>query len=726
MTEQDGATLHIAEASLRIGGMHCVACAVTIEQALLRLPGVLSAAVSSAAECATVRWDDRLMTNADLIQAVEAAGYSAAPDTTAAARALRQKEFRTALWRLFVAAFCAMQVMMLATPAYVSTAGDLAPDHKQLLDWGSWLLTLPVLCFSAAPFFTGAWAALRQRRIGMDLPVAIGIAVAFVASSGAAFDPGGVFGREVYFDSLTMFVSFLLGGRFLEMRARHRAAQALEASLGQLPSTALRVCEDGRVETVTLDQLQVGDRLRTPVGSAFAADGPLVDGQTQVDESLLSGEARPVNKRPGDVVVAGSLNLGAPALMRVERLGADTRYEQIIALMRQAQTQRSSALRTGERWAGPFLWTVLLLAAGAAAVWSVIDPSRAVWVAVSVLVVTCPCALSLAGPSALLAAAGKMARQGVLLRRLEAIEGLARMQVLFVDKTGTLTHGGHHLVQMRRLAADRSFSDQTLQARAATLAAWSSHPAAQALGAVMPAPVALPTWHHVEEQPGLGLQATDEDGVRWRLGSAAWCGAVGTDGDDDAARVWLARDGAPLARFAFGESLRDDAVDTVRRLRSEGVEVVLVSGDEPARVAELARQAGIAQAHGHQRPEDKLRLLAQAQGQGRVVAMLGDGINDAPVLARADVSLAMGEGAWVARSQADGVLVANGLADVLRARSVAKQALRIVRQNLLWAAAYNAACVPLALLGWLPPWAAGLGMATSSLLVVLNSMRLSR
>ncbi len=710
-----------AESSLRIGGMHCAACADIVEHALLREPGVIEARVSAAAQCASVLWNPALTQAGRLLAAVRAAGYEASPDTAVAARAARSAEARAALWRLFVAGFCAMQVMMLAAPTYFSAGSDLAPEYRQLLGWGSWLLTLPVLCFAAAPFFGGAWRALLQRRIGMDVPVSLGIAVAFVASTGAAFDPGGLFGREVYFDSLTMFISFLLGGRYLEMKARHRAQASLDDAGTRLPRTVLRVAGDGSTASVDIDDLVAGDRVQVPYGEAFPADGVLVDGSTEADESLLTGESRPVPKRVGDETVAGSLNLGAPVWMRVDRTGADTRYEAIAALTRAARTQRPALLAAADRWAAPFLWAVLGLAALAGIAWSIIDPSRTVWVVVSVLIVTCPCALSLAAPSALLAAAGAMGRHGLLLRNLDAVAGLTRIQTLFIDKTGTLTEGTLQCTGLEVIADDASGA--ALAGIASSLAAWSSHPLSKAIrDASAPA---LAAWSDVREHPGKGVAAVDELGRRWRLGAASWA----TQGADQAcpdAQVVLARAGRPLAAFAFDERPRADAVAAVARLRADGIQVHLLSGDDPARVDAIAGLFGLAQARGGLSPEDKLDALRAAQGRGEFVAMVGDGVNDAPVLAQADVSFAMGEGAQVARSQADGVLISNDLGDLVRARALARKALRVVRQNLAWAAVYNACCVPLALAGWLPPWAAGLGMATSSLFVVTNSLRLAR
>ena len=402
-----------------------------------------------------------------------------------------------------------------------------------------------------------------------------------------------------------------------------------------------------------------------------------------------------------------------------------------VAMMREARTRRPASVQAAERWAAPFLWAVLLLAAGAAAVWSVVDPSRAVWVAVSVLIVTCPCALSLAAPSALLAATTALARRGVLLRHTDAVEGLAHMQTLFIDKTGTVTEAHSRGVQMVRVSVDGSdadgrLPDAALRGIAVSLAAWSAHPLAKALVGEREADVGA--WADLRETPGQGMQGKADDGALWCLGKnpakEPTLPLAANESSD--LQTWLSRNGQPVACFRFVELLRPDAAAAVLALQRDGVRVVLLSGDEPARVERMAHTLGVAEHHGGLSPQDKLAAVRAAQARGERVAMVGDGINDAPVLAQADTSLAMGEGVHIARAQADGVLVSNALMDVARARVLARKALRVLRQNVVWAVTYNAACVPLALLGWLPPWAAGLGMATSSLVVVLNSLRLSR
>ena len=757
----------LAETTLALAGLHCAACSGLIEQALRSVGGVQQAVVSAASERATVVWNPAHTRPSALIAAVRAAGYDAVPDAAAPARALRQQAHRQALWRLFVAAFCAMQIMMLATPSYVAGPGELAPDMRQLLNWGSWLISLPVMAFSAGPFFRSAWVALRARRIGMDVPVALGVAITFVASTGATFAPESVFGHEVYFDSLTMFVSFLLGARYLELRARHRAAEALESSLARLPETAWRLGPDGQATVVSVQRLRPGDLLRVPLGQAFPADGVLEEGHTRADEALLTGESAPVDKPLGAAVVAGSTNLGAPVLMRVQRVGGDTRLQAIVSMMKSASAQRPASAMLADRWAAPFLWTVLLLAAASAAVWSLIDPTRAVWVAVAVLIVTCPCALSLAAPATLVAAARGLARRGVLLQRLDALERLAKVQQIFLDKTGTLTEDRLQLRGLKLTPAGQSVfeDDGAALARAASLAAWSSHPVARALVSAWPdtsAPGAA--WQAVEEVAGSGLRALDTDDREWRLGAAGWVTegrvAVAADPVDEPDRVdaadradgahrahradeadeadgtaaaelgesplHLACDGRLMVSFQIEETLRPGTLEALQALREEGLQLTLLTGDAPARAQALAQRLQVADWHARVTPEDKLAVITRAQQAGRTVAMVGDGINDAPVLARADVSLAMGQGALVSRGQADAVITSNDLRDLLRARATALKAVRIVRQNMLWAASYNATCIPLAVLGWLPPWAAGLGMAVSSLLVIANAMRAAR
>ena len=761
---------------LGLSGMYCAACAITIEDAIRRVPGVTEVQVQSATQRARILLDPQRTRLSELVQAVQAVGYKAWPDAAARAGHERLRERRRLVWRLSVAAMCMMQVMMITTPQYVSGKGEIPADLWNLMNWACWVLSLPVMLFSCGDFFRGAWRAAWQGRVSMDTPVALGILATFVVSSGVTLGGQRWFGHEAYFDSLTMFVTFLLAGRWLESRAREQVTQSLEALCVRLPEAVERAegvppegaqLADWLAEAPTasapVSSLKLGDRVRVVVGQAFPADGLLLRGATEVDESLLTGESRAIPRQPGQTVVAGSMNLGAPVWMSVERLGLDTRYQQIVAMVQQAMTEKPGWMRQADRFASPFLWGVMALAALGALAWQWIDSSRSVWVAVSVLVVTCPCAFSLAAPSALLAAAGAMGRQGVLVRRLDALEVLAHVQDFYFDKTGTLTESTlsvSGLWHADRLWATSPEARQTWPQPvheawqvAASLAAGSQHPLSQSTVAAAQAWSAPQGWrpsalHDTVELAGQGVQATDAAGRVWRLGSRTWVLA----GDPDAlaatevasadARVWLAahqagEGGQPgplvpgtLLGLAFDEHFRADTAPALAGLHGLGVQASVLSGDQQARVAAavaaLQDHAPVKIAAAHATPEAKLATLAAAQAQGQRIAVVGDGINDAPVLAQADVSIALDQGAALAQSQADLLVLGGRLMGLPRAVDIARKAMRIVKQNLLWAAAYNLACIPLALMGYLPPWAAGLGMAGSSLFVVLNALRVSR
>jgi Cu2+-exporting ATPase len=739
------------ESRLAIDGMYCAACALNVEDALRRLPGVESVSVSVGSQRARLRWRPAVARPSQWLEAVQEAGYRAVPAQDLFASERRRHESRAALWRWLVSGFCMMQVMMYAWPAYVagpgSAMGGLTAEQEQLLRWASWVLTLPVMLFCCGPFFSAAWrdltSGLRQGRlslrIGMDVPVALGMGITFVVSTLGTFEPQGIFGREVYFDSLTMFVCFLLTGRWLEQRLRNRTAGALDALMNRLPESVLRQTRDGgsgapAYERVALHRVRVGDLLRVLPGEAFPADGCLLDGpadnRTQVDEALLTGESRPLKRGPGDAVIAGSHNLAAPVLMRVERVGQDTRYAQIVALMEQAEASRPSMAQLVDRLARPFLLVVLLAAAGAAAYWWQVDastgqggPGHALMVAVAVLIVTCPCALTLATPAALLAAAGALARQGVLVRRLSALEALAGVDTVVFDKTGTLTSEALTLQSVR--TREGLTRGQAL-AWGAALARQSLHPLSRALAkaaaTVAHDPIEV---EGVQEHSGLGLTG-QLDGRTLRLGSPVHCGVPvqAVFGP----HAMLADEEGWLATFEFGEEIRPDARATVAALREQGLEVHMLSGDAPAPVARVAQELGLdqARARGACTPQDKLETLQQLQRQGRKVAVVGDGLNDGPALAGAQVSFAFGPSVPLTRARADFVVLGEQLGSVARAQATARRTMRIVRQNIAWAVAYNAACIPLAVAGLLPAWAAGLGMAGSSLLVVLNALRLTR
>lgn len=769
---------------LGLSGMYCAACAITIEDALKAVPGVTEVQVQAASQRARILLDPAQTRLSDIVAAVQRLGYRAWPDAAARAGHERLRERRALTWRLSVAAFCMMQVMMLAWPQYVAGPDEIPPDIWQLMNWANWVLSLPVMLFSCGPFFRGAWQAARQGRVAMDTPVAIGILATFIVSTAVTMGEHRLFGHEAYFDSLTMFVTFLLAGRWLEGRARDRVTQSLESLCVRLPEAVERAVVQGggdlrmaEVVSVPVSELRAGDRVRVAVGQAFPGDGQVLLGDTEVDESLLTGESRAVPRCAGQMVVAGSVNLGAPVWIAVERLGPDTRYQQIVSLVHQALTEKPGWLRLADRVAGPFLWAVLGLAALGALAWQWIDPTRSVWVAVSVLIVTCPCALSLAAPSALLSAAGAMAKRGVLVRRLDALEVLSDVDQVFFDKTGTLTEATLKVVGLHTQSGRAALPGQTvpepsaregdlrhLWQMATSLAAQSQHPLSRSL--VEAAQSRDPGWRPatldgVREWAGSGIEALDAQGTRWRLGRRNWLQADAAPGAEGAGaqaqarnaqgwwsslqapRVWLAAldaQGQPIAAMVMGieldEVLRPEAPAALAALRAQGLATSILSGDQPDRVHAAAQQLSQSQpsvagsgsalrvAGAAVSPGEKLAIVSRTQHQGHRVAVVGDGINDAPVLAKADVSIALDQGAALAQSQADLIVLNGRLGGLPDALALTQRTRRVVRQNLAWAAVYNFSCIPLALAGLLPPWAAGLGMAISSLAVVLNSLRL--
>ena len=717
------------ESQMVVRGMHCAACALTLEQALLGVRGVVSARVSSASGRASITWSAAITRPSEWLAAPLAVGYQLLPASDAFAQTGSRQESRLALWRWLVAGFCMMQVMMYAVPGYFAQAGEITSDIEKLLRWASWVLSLPVVLFSCGPFFGNAWRDLMQRRISMDLPVALGIAVTFAVSSAATFEPQGWWGHEVYFDSLTMFVFFLLTGRWLEQRLRARTAGSLEALMQRLPDTVERLGLDGKFARIAVRRLDVGDVIRVLPGEAFPADGTVMVGDTFADEALMTGESRPVERAVGSNVMAGSYNVANAVQVRVDQLGSATRYAQIVALMAQAATDKPRLAVLADRVAKPFLIFVLLAAVFAAVFWWPTDPARALMAAVAVLVVTCPCALSLATPTAMLTSAGLLARHGVLVRRMQAIETLASIDTVIFDKTGTLTDA---TIGLRAVHVRAGITQAQALQIAASLADHSLHPVSRALVAAASGAALIPLIN-VKAFTGLGLEGELVDSMAFdcvgslRLGSARFCDVAGQAdaGVNDATQVHLADSHGWLASFELDEVVRTDAAKAVAALKEMGITVQMLSGDRTQAAQRVANRLHISDAQGNCTPQIKLAHLKQLQQQGRKVLMVGDGLNDGPVLAGADVSIAVGLAVPLAQAQCDFVMPGGQLTRLPMMIKQAKRTLRVVRQNLWWAATYNAVCVPLALAGWLPAWLAGLGMALSSLLVIANAARLA-
>jgi Cu2+-exporting ATPase len=721
-----------AEITLAPENIRCAACAWLIEQHLSRQPGVESAVANVATRRVVVRWRDGAQTVAGLLAALAGIGYMAWPFEVSRTDQQDRRARRGLLMRMAVAMLGMMQVMMYAWPIYTHEA-TIDPGQLQLMRWASFALTLPVVLYAASPIFAGAWRSLRQRHMGMDVPVAIGIGAGFAASALATVRGVG----EVYFDSVTMFVAFLLLARYLELRVRQASRSGAEMLARQLPATCERLAATGAAgERVPVARLHAGDLIRVKAGEIVPADGAVVAGASELDESMLTGESRPVRRAAGETVLAGSFNTASPLELRITRVGAGTRLAEIVAVLDRALAEKPRLATLADRVAGWFVATLLGLAALTGLVWGLwIDPSRALLVTIAVLVVSCPCALSLATPAALAAAGAALSRRGVLLTRGHALETLARVTDVVLDKTGTLTEGRFAVAAVEPLAdADRA---QCL-ALAAAMERGGEHPIARALVAAAQGSAGMPLQvSDMRNVPGQGLEAI-VDGRRLRLGRADFVAALGPDsgqapdtGRSDADHsgatvVWLGAPAGPLARFVLADVERAQTPQLLARLRELGVRCHLVSGDHADAVHWWASHFGIACVTGAVTPEGKRDYVARLQQGGAVVLAVGDGINDAPVLAQAQVSIAIGSGAPLAQAGADAVLTHGGVAEIATALAVSRQTRRVVRQNLGWAFFYNVVAIPLAATGLVTAWMAGIGMSLSSLLVVANAWRLLR
>ncbi|MCL2830482.1 MAG: cadmium-translocating P-type ATPase [Betaproteobacteria bacterium] len=729
---------HEREASLILEGITCSACIWLNEAHLAKQPGVRSVAINYATRRVRVCWDTQLTKLSDILAAIAAIGYRAHPYDVAKNEELAQKERRAALWRVFVAGFGMMQVMMYAVPVYFAGKDGMAPEHEQLMRWASFVLTLPVVFYSSAPFFRNAWRDLRLLRVGMDVPVALGIGATFIASVWATLR-GVQAGGEVYFDSVTMFVFFLLCGRFFEMTGRQKAASVTEALGKLLPSFAhrLRSFPQGReVEDVVVADLVAGDVVLVKPGEPIPADGCVLEGRSSANESLLTGESLPVPKAAGDRVTGGAVNIESPLFVSVKCVGEETRLSAIVRLMERAAAQKPRIVEMADRIAGRFISVLLLLAVVVAVVWFRIDPDRALWVTVSVLVVCCPCALSLATPVALTVASGAMARTGMLVTRGHGIETLARATHFVFDKTGTLTVGRMRLLETLPLGERDA---QACVDLAAALEETSEHPIAAALregrGDSTEGAAALTQIYSV---PGQGVGAYC-DGGEIRIGRVDFVASL--HGKELPGYAWdfcacedtviaLGDASGWLALFRLGDAVRPEARSLVAALAAAGKKIVLLTGDGEAAARSVARQIGD-DAIWHEirasaSPQEKHDFVRHLQESGAVVAMVGDGVNDAPVLAQAQVSVAMGGGAALARAQADFVLLSENLDHLRAGVAIAGKALGIIRQNLWWAVLYNIVALNFAMLGFISPWMAGLGMSGSSFMVVFNALRLQK
>jgi len=703
---------------LQTEGIRCAACAWLIRSHLENTPGIHSVQVDTATGYTRIIWSPEKSRLSRLAASLMELGYKPHLPLASAEEQGRQEERRNSMKRLGVAGLGMMQVMMYAVGLYAGDAFGIAVAERSFLEWVSLLVTLPVLLYSGRVFFEGAWRSIQAGRPGMDVPVALAISLAFIASCYNFFTGRG----EVWFDSVVMFIFFLSLGRHIEMMLRHRNLQAGTALARLLPEWAERITPTGQ-ETIPAGDLKNGERALVRVGESFPADGVITTGATDVDEALLTGESRAVHRLAGESVIAGTINLSQPVEMQVTASGNETTVSALGRLLMLAQAKRPSSSGV-PAWLVPVFIIAVLFIAGATWVgWQQVDPARAFPAMLSVLVASCPCALSLALPVVYAAASHRLLDDGILLTRGESLDALTRIDSVVFDKTGTLTRGVPEIASVIINPERKEFTPEQVTQIAASLESASAHPIARAFQAAAGAgnPVQA---KQVRVQPARGLEGIVND-ARWHIGKAEFVlDERLADRADES--IWMADGESWVARFDLADALRQGACSSIEQLRGEHLTISILSGDSTEAVKKIASRLGIDDWHARQSPAMKVDKLGTMRAAGHCVLMVGDGVNDAPVLASADVSMTVKGGAELANSAADMILTGDSLGLVNRAIETARRTRKLIRQNMTWAIAYNASVMPLAVSGMLKPWMAALGMSLSSLLVVANASRLVR
>lgn len=698
--------------TLMVEGITCAACSWLIEKQLKQFVGVVSANLNLSQHRLTVVWSQELTPLSALISRIYALGFKAQPYRADQAQQQLQQEQKLAARRLVLAALGTMQAMMFAVPLYVGDWAGIFVKFETYFRFAGLAIATPVVLYSARPFFKAFIRDMKTRHLTMDVPVSIAIGGAYLASVWSTFTNG----QEVYFDSVCMFTFFLLLGRFLEARARLRDGDAGNHLHNLMPRSVIRLHpEDASEVLIPVTQLKIGDIIRILPGSIVCADGEIINGQSSIDESIITGEFVPVKKQTEDTVIAGSLNVDSPIDVKVSALGKDMKISTIMSLLDRASQDKPKIALLADQIAQYFVASVLVLSAIVFTTWYIISPEDAFWITLSVLVATCPCALSLATPTALTSASTALRRHGILITKSHVLESLPNSQTIIFDKTGTLTLGQLNIDETRII---QPAQHEPLQI-AASLERFSQHPIAHAF--VHPELLPVDSVQVITGQGVTGLI----DGIEYRIGLASFASTQDLASPKTGHWVLLTANQQAIAWFSLSDQLRPDAKQCITQLQQQGLQCELLSGDQSDQVEYVATRLNMDKAQGGISPEGKLDYVKHLPLQQHTI-MVGDGINDVPVLAQAPISIAVGSASDLAKTHADIILINNQVSNIAQLIAHAKKTKRIVKQNLSWALLYNASVLPLAALGYLPPYLAAIGMSASSLVVVFNALRLNK
>ena len=719
---------NIREASLIMEGMVCPACAWLNETHLATLPGVVKAVINYTSGKALIQWDESRIRLSEILENIYKLGYKAYPYKPGKRQELRDREKKYLLLRLGLAGLLGMQVMMIAIALYAGEWQWMEEGHRYFLRWTSLILTTPIMVFSAQPFFTNSWRAIQNRRLEMDVAIALGISIAYTASLFSTIKGSGT----VYFDSVAMLVFFLLIGRYLEFNARNKASTHLDKLEKIIPSVVTRLEKfpfEYSEQIVPVNQVHINDIVLVKAGETVPVDGDIITGDTSIDESIITGESDPVVRKQGDRICSGSTNIDSPIQVKVTATGSNTTFSRICSLIENAQSEKPAVALLVDRVASWFIGSVLLIAAGAAWYWWNTDTALWIPVTIATLVVTCPCALSLATPVSITVATNRMLKLGVALIRSEALQTITGITHIGFDKTGTLTEGK---LKINRIVSLADLPESRVLSIARALEVHSEHPIAKAFREFENSEIINPAID-IRNYPGEGISGTVDD-RKYYIGTSEFIKKHLVPGNTDFPvpveqydrSIILADEDEILATFYLTDQIRPYTQDVIGFFNQRNICTMILSGDNQEAVSKLAGMTGVAKTFCRCKPAEKLSVIEQLQEQNAVVAMVGDGINDAPVLARADVSIAMGSGTDLTQLNADMVLLGSRLTNIIDIYLTANRCMKIIRQNIVWAIVYNLVALPAAVSGWVAPWMAALGMSASSLLVVLNSLRINK
>jgi Cu2+-exporting ATPase len=704
----------LKECRLIIGDIHCAACVWLLENRLTQLSGVEQVNISLSDHSALIQWHDDKLNVSDIFKAINEIGYSAQPYSPNSQQQSQEQANSLALRRLGVAGIGMMQSGMFSIALYAGDFQGIALEHQQFMRWVSLIIVSVVMMFCTVPFFAGAKRALRQRSLNMDVPISIALLAAYGASTYSTLIGHG----EVYFDSITMFCFFLLVARYLEQRARQ--SQRLLSHQAILPTTCRRLMDDGSLQQLAITAIGAGDKIVIRPGETISVDGIIADGSSAIDESSFTGEFMPVRRNPGDAVMAGTINTDGSLTVTVTATGNNTNFSAIEKLLSKAQTVKPKTTLLSELVSRYFTGVVLAATAIAGLYWYQTEPAQAFAICLAMLVVSCPCALSLATPTALTISALSLRQAGLLISKNHVLEQADSIDTVCFDKTGTISCGELTIEQTDCFS---DLQESQCLAIAAALERFSEHPIAKAFQQKNVAAAS-----QLDVHTGKGIEAT-VDNTRYRLGSYAYC-QEWLDGDSiscsDQQSVYLIDSNQWLARFQLNDKIRTDAASTISALNNAGLYTVLLTGDSSQHAIDTAKALAFKQCQHQCSPEDKLQFIQRQREQGSKLLMVGDGINDIPVLAAADISIAMNGASDMAKVQADSALLSEKLSLIPLLFSQARKTRRIIKQNLFWALLYNGSALPLAAIGLIPPYLAALGMSLSSLLVILNARRLRK